>query len=66
MVGDGFSRADMAIASQFVNFALAGGVGDADRWPEFANYIQRVHAQPSYAAIVKADLDGPFADAWSG
>ena len=66
MVGDGFSLADIAIASPFINFALAGGVVDADRWPEFANYIQRVHAQPCYAPIVKADLKGPFADAWSG
>ena len=66
MVSDGFSLADIAIASPFINFALAGGVIDANLWPEFANYIQRVHAQPCYAPIVKADLEGPFADAWSG
>ena len=66
MVGGSFSLADIAIASPFVNFALAGGVIDAGRWPEFASYIQRVHAQPCYAPIVKADLEGEFADAWNG
>jgi glutathione S-transferase len=61
MVGGAFSIADIAIASPFVNFALAGGEVDAGRWPEFTNYIQRVHGQPCYAPIVKADLEGEFA-----
>lgn len=61
MVGGMFSIADIAIASPFVNFVLGGGVIDADRWPEFANYIRRVHAEPCYAPIVKADLEGEFA-----
>ena len=61
MVGGEFSIADIAIASPFVNFALVGGVVDEDRWPEFAEYILRVHAQPCYAPIVKADLEGEFA-----
>lgn len=61
MVGGEFSIADIAITSPFVNFMLAGEEVDADRWPEFASYIQRVHAQPCYAPIVKADLEGEFA-----
>ena len=61
MGGGKFSIADISIASPFVNFALGGGVVDTDRWPEFANYIERVHAQPCYAPIVKADLEGEFA-----
>jgi len=61
MVGGGFSIADIAITSPFVNFMLAGEKVDADRWPEFASYIQRVHALPCYAAIVKADMEGEFA-----
>ena len=61
MVGDKFSIADIAIASPFVNFALAGETVDAARWPELASYIQRIHAQPCYAPIVKADLEGEFA-----
>ncbi len=61
MVGGQFSLADIAIASAFVNFALAGETVDTARWPELATYIQRIHAQPCYAPIVKADLEGPFA-----
>jgi glutathione S-transferase len=61
MVGGAFSIADIAIASPFVNFALAGETVDAARWPELASYIQRIHGQPCYAPIVKADLEGEFA-----
>ena len=61
MVGGKFSIADIAIASAFVNFALAGETVDTGRWPELASYIKRVHAQPCYAPIVKADLEGEFA-----
>ena len=61
MVGGEFSIADIAITSPFVNFMLAGEKVDANRWPEFASYIQRVHALPCYAPIVKADLEGEFA-----
>ncbi len=61
MVGGEFSIADIAITSPFVNFMLAGEKVDANRWPEFASYVQRVHALPCYAPIVKADLEGEFA-----
>ena len=61
MVGGEFSIADIAITSPFVNFMLAGEKVEADRWPEFASYIQRIHALPCYAPIVKADLEGEFA-----
>jgi glutathione S-transferase len=61
MVDGEFSIADIAITSPFVNFMLAGEKIDSDRWPEFANYVQRVHAHPCYAPIVKADLEGEFA-----
>jgi len=61
MVGGAFSIADIAITSPFVNFMLAGEKIDPGRWPEFASYLQRVHAQPCYAPIVKADLEGEFA-----
>ena len=61
MVGGEFSIADIAITSPFVNFMLAGEKVDANRWPEFASYVQRVHALPCYAPIVNADLEGEFA-----
>ena len=61
MVGGELSIADIAITSPFVNFMLAGEKVDANRWPEFASYVQRVHALPCYAPIVKADLESEFA-----
>ena len=61
MVGGEFSIADIAIASPFVNFALAGATVDETRWPQLVSYLQRVHEQPCYAPIVKADLEGEFA-----
>ncbi len=61
MVGGEFSIADIAITSPFVNFMLAGEKVDVNRWPEFASYVQRVHALPCYAPIVNADLEGEFA-----
>ena len=61
MVGGEFSIADIAITSPFVNFMLAGEKVDMNRWPEFASYVQRVHALPCYAPIVNADLEGEFA-----
>jgi glutathione S-transferase len=58
MVGGAFSLADIAITSSFVNFGIAGERVDEDRWPGFAAYVQRVHALPCYAPIVKGDWPG--------
>ncbi len=61
MVGGEFSLADIALTSPFINFALAGEAVDAARWPEIASYVERIHALPYYAPIVRADLEGEFA-----
>lgn len=61
MVGGAFSLADIALTSPFVNFALAGEKVDAQRWPQVASYVERIHALPCYAPIVEADLGGEFA-----
>jgi len=58
MVGGAFSVADIAIASPFVNFQLAGEKVDASRWPEVAAYVERVHGLPCYAPIVEGDKSG--------
>lgn len=55
MVGGAFSIADIAITSPFVNFGIAGESVDAKRWPQVADYVQRVHSLPCYAPIVKGD-----------
>ncbi len=55
MVGGAFSIADIALTSPFVNFAIAGERVDAERWPQIAAYVERVHSLPCYAPIVADD-----------
>ena len=55
MVGGVFSIADIALTSPFVNFAIAGERVDAERWPQIAAYVERVHSLPCYAPIVAGD-----------
>lgn len=56
MVGGAFSIADIALASPFVNLAIAGEKIDAQRHPEMAAYIERVLALECYAPIVEEEL----------
>ena len=55
IVGTHFSIADIALTSPFVNFAIAGERVDAERWPQIAAYVERVHSLPCYAPIVAGD-----------
>jgi glutathione S-transferase len=55
MVGDQFGIADIAVATQFVNFVLAGAKLDATRWPDLAAWMERLHARPSFAACLAAE-----------
>jgi glutathione S-transferase len=54
LVGGHFSIADIAVASPFVNFALAKEKVDAKRWPQLADYVERMHARPSYKVAIEA------------
>lgn len=56
MAGGAFSIADIALTTPFVNFAIAGEKIDAQRWPEMAAYVDRIHALPCYAPIVEGDM----------
>lgn len=47
-----FSIADIAVASSFVNLRHAGVAPDAVRWPRFAAFVKRMHARPSFAALI--------------
>jgi len=47
-----FSIADIAMGTQFVNLAHAGESVDADRWPNLARFVTRVHARPSFKACI--------------
>jgi glutathione S-transferase len=55
LVGARFSIADLAMASPFVNYAHAGERPDAKRWPRLTAYLERVHARPSYKALIEEE-----------
>ena len=55
LVGTRFSVADLAMASPFVNYAHAGEKPDAKRWPRLTAYLQRVHARPSFKALIEEE-----------
>jgi glutathione S-transferase len=52
LVGNKFSIADIGIATQFVNFMLAGYSVDATRWPKLVAYLNRIHSRPSFKAVI--------------
>lgn len=55
MVGTEFSIADIAVASPFVNFAMAGETVDASRFPQLAEYVQRMHSRPVYKQVIESE-----------
>ncbi len=55
LVGDRFGLADIAVGSVFANYHHAGGRIDAGSHPKFAAYLNRVHARPSFKAILDRD-----------
>ena len=54
-VGGRFSFADVAVATQFVNFHHAGYAIDAQRWPKLAAHVDRTLARPSFAKCVEEE-----------
>jgi glutathione S-transferase len=58
LVGGSFSIADISIGTMFVNFDHAGEKLDAKRWPKLAAYVERIHARPSFKAML--DEERPF------
>lgn len=52
MVGNAFSVADISIGTMFVNFVHTGEMLDAGRWPKLAAYVKRLHARPSFKAML--------------
>jgi len=55
LVADGLSIADIAVATQFVNFHYAGARLDGARWPSLSAYVDRLHARPSFAACIEGE-----------
>lgn len=55
LAGSHFSVADIAATTTFVNMGFCGWSVDAARWPRLAAYVERVHARPSYKAIIEEE-----------
>ena len=55
IVGDRLTIADIAIATQFVNFNLGKEQVDSSLYPKTAAYLQRIHSRPSFASIIERD-----------
>jgi glutathione S-transferase len=51
-LGDRMSLADIAVATQFVNFRYGGEAVDAGRWPRLAAFVGRMFALPEFAALL--------------
>jgi glutathione S-transferase len=56
LVGSHFSVADIAATSPFVNFRHGGETVDAKRWPNLAAYVERIHARPSFKAVIESEM----------
>jgi glutathione S-transferase len=55
LVGNRFTVADIAMATQFVSFGHGRGEVDAGRWPAVAAYVDRLLARPSVKAILEEE-----------
>lgn len=55
-VGDSLTIADITVASIHVNLWHAGVDVDPARWPRLAAFIGRMHARPSFKAIIEDEM----------
>ncbi len=55
LVGGQLSIADIATASPFVNMQHGGEGIDAGHFPKLAAYIERIHARPSFKALIEEE-----------
>ncbi|MGH0035045.1 MAG: glutathione S-transferase family protein [Myxococcota bacterium] len=55
LVGGQFGIADIAVASPFVNMQHGGESIDAGRFPKLAAYVDRLHARPSFKALIEEE-----------
>ena len=56
LVNNQFSVADISMASAVRLLDLAGAPLDAERWPRFEAYYQRVISRPSAKSIIEEEL----------
>lgn len=57
LVANRFTIADIGVATQFVNFKLAGCSVDAKRWPKLAAYVERIHNRPSFKTAIEKEIE---------
>jgi glutathione S-transferase len=55
LVGNKFTIGDIAVGSFFVNLRHAGYRPDPKRWPNLARYVDKVHARPSFKAVIEEE-----------
>jgi glutathione S-transferase len=55
IVGNGFSIADIAIATQLQQLVHGGEPVDATRWPRLARYASGILGRPSFRALIEED-----------
>ena len=58
LAGGAFSIADISMGTMLVNMQHAGETVDEKRWPKLAAYIKRIHARPSFQAMIEKET--PF------
>ncbi|MEM9178289.1 MAG: glutathione S-transferase family protein [Pseudomonadota bacterium] len=55
LLGDTLSLVDLTAGSIFVNFRHAGETVDPARWPNLADYVDRMHSRPSFERILEIE-----------
>lgn len=55
LAGEQFSIADIAVASQFANFAHGGEKLDPQQYPSLAAHVDKVLSRPSFSALLERE-----------
>jgi glutathione S-transferase len=55
LVGRALSIADIGVCTHFVNLRHVQVTVDATRWPKLAAYVTRIHARPSFKALIEEE-----------
>ena len=56
LAGQHYSIADISVGSMMVNYHHAGETLDQGRWPRLAAYVARLHARPTFAALIAEEM----------
>ena len=56
LVGRTLSIGDIGVTTQFVQLRHCGLPVDRKRWPKLAAYVERMHARPSFKALIEEEM----------